>query len=328
MKLNYVVSDKIDKVVATDFVQKYHYSPVMPRLTKYILGFYIDGVLKGVLTLGWGTRPRHTFNKLFPTLGILEKNKNKEWIEDINDWYYEIGKMCLSPDLNNTKGAGSQMVSATIRWMKDNTKCQFLYTMADGIMGKCGFVYQASNFYYGEKFKTNVYMMENGEKFHPRSSSGMCKENADFLIKKHGKDFLLKYKPTPRTGNRQPRYFTTDFMLERGIKRLDGLMFRYLYPLNKKAKKLMLRDSSLAWGKKYPKEKDLKWNDITDMKKKKDIPQPAFKLDKIQYNLKNTTAHQRSKKIKDVINKARLYYKKIIAKKQKDVVTTIEDFFK
>jgi hypothetical protein len=34
------------------------------------------------------------------------------------------------------------------------------------------------------------------------------------------------------------------------------------------------------------------------------------------------------KKRKDMINKARLYYKETIAKKQKYVVTTIEDFFK
>ena len=106
MKLDYVVSDKVNRVLAIDFVQKYHYSPVMPRLTKHVLGFYLDGILKGVLTLGWGTKPRHTFNKMFPTVGILKKEK-QEFVEDINDWYYEIGKMCLSPDLNDTKGAGS-----------------------------------------------------------------------------------------------------------------------------------------------------------------------------------------------------------------------------
>ena len=46
----------------------------------------------------------------------------------------------------------------------------FLNTMADGIMGKCGYVYQASNFYFGEKYWTQVY----GN--HPRK----VKENAEF----------------------------------------------------------------------------------------------------------------------------------------------------
>ena len=116
MKFNYEIH-KLHKVNAIEFVQKYHYSPVMPKLTKYFLGFYLDGELKGVLTLGWGTQPKGTINKMFP--GMTSKD------------YYEIGKMCLSPDLNDTKSAGSQMISATIRWMKENTECLFLYTMAD-----------------------------------------------------------------------------------------------------------------------------------------------------------------------------------------------------
>ena len=33
-------------------------------------------------------------------------------------------------------------------------------------------------------------------------------------------------------------------------------MFRYIYPLNKKAKKLMKNGSSLNWSREYPKDKD------------------------------------------------------------------------
>ena len=99
------------------------------------------------------------------------------------------------------------------------------------VLGRCGFVYQASNFYFGEKYFTSVYLMENGEKLHPRTTKELCKENAKFL----GKDKVF--------------WLTTDFMLHKGIRRIDGLMFRYLYPLNKKAKKLMLRESSLPGPK-------------------------------------------------------------------------------
>lgn len=48
---------EIDKVVAVNFIQKYHYSKIMPRITKYYLGFYDEEQLKGVITLGWGTQP-------------------------------------------------------------------------------------------------------------------------------------------------------------------------------------------------------------------------------------------------------------------------------
>jgi hypothetical protein len=265
MKFDFEVIE-IDKTLATNFVQKYHYSPVMPAITKHYLGFFLRGELKGVVTLGWGTKPRHTFNKMFPNVGILEK-KDESFIHDINDWYYEIGKMCLTIDLNDTKGAGSQMVSSTIKWLKNNTTCQFLYTMADGIMGKCGFVYQASNFYYGEQYFTSVYLMENGEKLHPRTSKELCKENAKFS----GKEKLF--------------WMTTDFMEHKGIKRIDGLMFRYLYPLNKKAKRMMLRESSMNWDKNYPKSKQLEWVDVTDMKNKKTLKErPSFTFENAKYN--------------------------------------------
>ena len=272
---NPFVVKKIHKVEAIELIQKYHYSPVMPGITKYYLGLFLDNKLKGVLTLGWGTKPRHTFNKMFPSVGVLDTNDNDEFIHDINDWYYEIGKMCLSDDLNKNKIAGSQMVSAVIKWIKENTDCKFLYTMADGIMGKCGFVYQASNFYYGEKYFTSVYLMENGEKLHPRTSNQLCIENAKFLNKE--KVFWL----------------TTDFMKLKGIRRIDGLMFRYIYPLNKKAKK-MLKLSSMEWTKNYPKEKDLEWRDVTDRKNKKTISQPAFTFENAKYNLKNINAHKKS----------------------------------
>ena len=272
---NPFIVEKIHKVEAIELIQKYHYSPVMPGITKYYLGLFLNNKLKGVLTLGWGTKPRHTFNKMFPEVGVLETDDNNEFLHDINDWYYEIGKMCLSDDLNKNKIAGSQMVSAVIKWIKENTDCKFLYTMADGIMGKCGFVYQASNFYFGEKYFTSVYLMENGEKLHPRTSKELCVENAKFLNKE--KVFWL----------------TTDFMKFKGIRRIDGLMFRYIYPLNKKAKK-MLKNSSMEWTKNYPKEKDLEWRDVTDRKNKKTISQPAFTFENAKYNLKNINAHRKS----------------------------------
>jgi len=296
MKFNFEVKE-IHKVTATEFVQKYHYSPVMPAITKHYLGYYLESELKGVLTLGWGTRPRHTFNKMFPELGVLDKKEDGTFeddgvtpklifIHDITDWYYEIGKMCLSPDLNDTKGAGSQMVSATIKWLKNNTQCQFLYTMADGIMGKCGFVYQASNFYYGEQYFTSVYMMENGEKLHPRTSKQLCIENANYIRK----NVDSTYDKT------QVHWLTSDFMIHKDIKRINGLMFRYIYPLNKKAKRIMLKESSMDWDKNYPKEINLEWIDVTDRKNKKSVPQPKFDLDisNIEYNKKNVNAHKSS----------------------------------
>ena len=94
-----------------------------------------------------------------------------------------------------------------IRWMKENTDCLFLYTMADGIMGKCGYVYQASNFYFGEKYWTQVYMMENGEKLHPRSAKLLCEENAKEL------------------GKSKVFWLTSDFMKKKILSLLKDICF-------------------------------------------------------------------------------------------------------
>ena len=69
---------EMNKTVAIEFIQKHHYSPVMPRLTKHFLGAYVDGELVGVLTLGWGTQPRQTINKMFSNSTTAD--------------YFEIGK--------------------------------------------------------------------------------------------------------------------------------------------------------------------------------------------------------------------------------------------
>ena len=81
---------------------------------------------------------------------------------------------------------------------------------------------------------------------------------------------LFYYKNAKFLNKEKVFWLTTDFMKFKGIRRIDGLMFRYIYPLNKKAKK-MLKNSSMEWTKNYPKEKDLEWRDVTDRKNKKTI---------------------------------------------------------
>ena len=241
----------LSKEFAKDFIQTHHYSPVMPRLTKHFLGFFVEDKCVGILTLGWGTQPRQTINKMFT--GLESKD------------YWEIGKMCMTDAM--PKNSESQMISHAIRWIKENrpTK-QFLYTMADGIMGKCGYVYQASNFLYGGKYFTQVYDI-NGEKVHPRTTNKLCQENAKFV----GKEKVF--------------WLTSDFMKHKGIKKIEGYMFRYIYPLNKKAKRLM-KHSNMDWVRTYPKDHDLKWFDKTSNPKFQ-IEKPHFTYDNVVYNAKN-----------------------------------------
>jgi len=249
---------EIPRSQAVDFIQRFHYSPVMPRITKHYLGFYFDGEMKAILTLGWGTQPRQTINKMFE--GLTTKH------------YYEIGKMCIDDAM--PKNTGSQILSSTISWMKKNTDKLFLYTLADGIMGKCGYVYQATNFHFGEGYNTHTYLMGNGERLHIRSANQLLIQNQ--ALDNEDKPFGEGIKKRIR--------LSTEFMKDNNIRIIDGMMFRYIYPLNKEAKKLMKNGSTLNWNKDYPKYRDLVWMDTTDKKNKTKIDQPSFSFDEIKHN--------------------------------------------
>ena len=243
---------EIDKESATHFVQEFHYSQIMPRLTKYWLGLYNgDAELCGVVTLGWGTQPLQTIKKLFP--------KNDFVTTD----YLEIGKMCFKPQFNNSN-FGSMALSKLVKWCKQHTNIKFLYTLADGIMGKCGFVYQASNFIYIGNFKTSVYMdKKTGEKIHPRSAKTLCLENAKW----EGKEKVF--------------WLTHDFCEYKGIEKINGLMFRYIYPMDKKARKVI--ENTYCYMS-HPKDSELKFEKRVAKGVFEEIPQPQFNMNVFNHN--------------------------------------------
>ena len=203
------------------FLKKWHYSPIMPKLTKLRLGFFINKELIGVITFGWGTRPLHTIQKIFPNL------KTKD--------YYEIGKMAMHDKM--PRNSESQMLSKSIKWLKLNTNIKYLFTWSDGIVGKVGYVYQASNFLYGGYILTDTYVTKHNERIHPRTIGGVIENKTNAK---------LGARPTPEQ------------CIEYNLTRIKGLQFRYIYPLNKKYRKY-LKKSSISWCLNYPKEKDLFW---------------------------------------------------------------------
>ena len=239
MKYDFKINE-ISRSYATDFVQSLHYSKIMPKLSKHFLGCYLKNELVGVLTLGWGTQPKATIAKLFD--GLETKD------------YYEIGKMCMKEEM--PRNSESQMISAVVKWMKKNTpEKQFLYTWADGIMGKPGYVYQAANFLYGGFIWTQIYISDKGEKIHPRSSKKLCEENVKFKLDREP-DFFVGKK------GERIYWLTQDFLDYKGICKIHGKQFRYILPLNKKARKL-LKKSNVEWNLNYPKDNDLVWNKST-----------------------------------------------------------------
>jgi hypothetical protein len=245
----------LDIHTATEFVKKYHYSKIMPRLNKHHLGFFEDGVIKGVVMLGYGTQPLGTIRKIFYKHELVTKD------------YIEIGKMCFLPQMNDNKSFGSQVMSKLVKYIKNNyPEIKFLYTLADGIMGKVGYVYQASSFVYIGSFWTSVYM-DNAtkEKIHPRSAKQLCIENAKFENK--------------------PKVFwlTQKFCDYKNISKIDGLMFRYMLPLTNEAKKIM-KDYPEYKSIKNPKSEALKFKKRVGDKQFVFIEQPKFNMNVFNYN--------------------------------------------
>jgi len=223
--MTYVIK-RIHKNKASLFVAERHYSAVMPRLTKHFLGFFFKDELVGVLTLGWGTNPMGTIKKMFPELTTKD--------------YFEIGKMCM--DESMPRNSESQMLSQTHKWIKENLPdIKYLYTWADGIVGKPGYVYQSANYLYGGFIWTDIYVTEKGEKVHFRTIQRQLK-------KEMGRDDL-KYGPRP----------DDKIMGQRGFSRVWGKQFKFIYPITKKDRKYLYKYSNNDWNINYPKGSDLEW---------------------------------------------------------------------
>ena len=213
----------ITKREAIEVVSKYHYSKVMPRLTKFYIGAYEGKKLVGVFTLGWGTRPLHTIKKLFPSLGTKD--------------YFECGKLCLSDSM--PKNSESEFISKVIKLVKkDMPQIKLIFSWADGIMGKPGYVYQASNFFYGGYIWTEAYLDKNNVRIHVRTLQG------------------INSKKGQKYGTR-----AFDIISEQGYRILYGKQFRYIYPTcNKREWKKLLKETEFNWTRGgYPKDKDIEF---------------------------------------------------------------------
>ena len=258
MKYSYTLKE-IDKQAALEMVKRYHYSNALPSINKHFVGFYLDDELVGVVTLGWGTRPLHTIRRLFPSL------ESKD--------YYEIGRMCMTEEM--PRNSESQMLSQLVKWVKINCpEVKVLFTWADGMMGKPGYVYQASNFLYAGHIITDFYL-KDGVKIHPRQTRKLFgKED----------DVRLSVRPTLAQ------------MQQYGIEHYRGKQFRYLLFLcSRVEKKRLTCECTVDLNRNYPKDADLTWRRQTATGTWADCDKPDYKTDFCRDNvvdLKFTTQQE------------------------------------
>lgn len=242
MRFKYTIKE-ITKTAALDMVKAYHYSNALPSVNKHFIGFYLGDDLVGVVTLGWGTRPLHTIRRLFPSL------ESKD--------YYEIGRMCMTEEM--PRNSESQMLSQLVHWVKENCpQVKVLFTWADGMMGKPGYVYQASNFLYAGYILTDFYL-KDGVKIHPRQTRK-----------------LFGLKDDPRLSVRP----TIEQMQEYGIEHYKGKQFRYVtFLCSKVEKKKLIKECTVELSTNYPKGDSLSWRRQVGPGVWVDSDKPAYKTD-------------------------------------------------
>ena len=221
-----MILDEVRPVCRMDaltLIQRCHYSKVMPRLSRYYIGGLSGGRVVAVCTLGWGVRPVHTIKGMFPSLGTAD--------------YLEIGKLCVDDECpTNTE---SWFLARVSRWVRHNAPdVKLLFSWADGIIGKAGYVYQAANYYYGGYIISEMYLDSNGVRVHPRTVQGITRTT---------------------TGVRGPRDKATTERL--GLTKYWGKQFRYVYPLCSKWQwKALQAESPYNWTRgNYPKDADCTW---------------------------------------------------------------------
>lgn len=244
---------EIPRERAKRMVMEYHYLNTLHPVNHHSLGGFIDGDLMGIMTLRWSIRPDLTIQKCFPELD--------------RENYRLIGRLCTVENL--PQNAESHFISKCIGWIKENRpELDVLYTWADGIMGKPGIVYQASNFWHGEYIWTETYLTETGERVHP----GNMYPDGDISTENGG-------QKTDR-----PSY---EELKEMNMRHIKAKQHRYVYFLSDEQRAKELRDESpMNWKRTdYPKQEDMYWKENTD-EGWVEIPEPHIDNESFEYQSK------------------------------------------
>ncbi len=207
--------DPVPLTLARSFVAAHHYAVHIPPHCLLNLACFKGTDVVGVALWGFGVRPRHTIQRLFPSLGTGD--------------YYELNRLCML-DAEPRNGE-SRFLHLCRRFIKaSHPERLVLFSWADGMRGKPGYVYQADNWLYGGYIETEFYVTSDNEVVHPR-----------LLITRYG---------------RRDRRFTDSL----GLRKVWGRQFRYCRLFcGHRTRKRLLAESPIDWQQAYPKREDCIW---------------------------------------------------------------------
>jgi hypothetical protein len=93
--------------------------------------------------------------------------KTCQWVEGTTkDEYLELNRLWISDKLG--KNAESNSISKALKYVKEKKpELKWIISFADGMMGKVGTIYQATNFIYtGFRKDGGIWMTKQGERIH------------------------------------------------------------------------------------------------------------------------------------------------------------------
>jgi hypothetical protein len=154
--------------------------------------------------------------------------------------YLEVGKLCLRD--SEPRNSESKFLSIALLLVKKQyPNLKLVFSWSDGMWGKPGYVYQASNFLYGGEIWTDVYRTSHGRRVHPLQLQSELKAS--------GIECLLRAaRPDIETQSRI------------GWQHFRGKQFRYIrFVCSDEEREKLLTESQYKWSTRYPKNIDCEW---------------------------------------------------------------------
>jgi hypothetical protein len=212
--LSKIVIREIPPKLANKVICDNHYSGTVAKGVQFHLGIFYDEKMYGVAQFGYGIKPKETC----------------KWVSDtLSHEYLELNRLWISDELG--MNSESKSIKLALKYIKTKKpELKWIISFADGMMGKAGTIYQATNFVYtGFRKDGGIWFTKDGYRLHNIS-----------LWHKYGtqnRDTIEKVYGTP-------------------LYKVYGGQYRYFYFYDKKLiKNLIVPVLS------YPKQKDI-INDI------------------------------------------------------------------
>lgn len=138
--------------IANKLIVNNHYSHTVAKGVVVNLALKNNNKIVGIAQLGYGIKPKKTCKWVLNTKPNEYLELNRLWVDDCEKRHAE-----------------SFFISKVIKYIKHNyLNIKWIISFADGMMGKVGTIYQASNWIYtGFRWDGGIYLTKKRKKITP-----------------------------------------------------------------------------------------------------------------------------------------------------------------